>query len=466
MTDHCRLQGADAVYTISEITRLIKTELEAAFPHPVWVEGEISNFSRAHSGHLYFDLKDQDSQLRSVMWRAYAARVPFEPESGQQVVCKGQINVYERRGQYQFQVEVMEPKGKGALQLAFEQLRERLQKEGLFAEEIKKRLPALPRTIGVVTSPRGAALVDILRTLERRFARLHILIYPVKVQGEGSAEEIAAGIDYFSSRKDIDVLIVGRGGGSLEDLWSFNDEGVARAIHRSPIPVISAVGHEVDFTIADFVADIRASTPTAAAELVIEEEEALELRVKTLQKRLGQSLLLAAQGQKNRVLQLARHPVFQDFRLRVFNLAQEVDELEQRAAHCIRRQSLRISEIRSRAQLLDERVRSRIREQLQAHRSLWERLCAELHTLSPLNVLKKGYTVCWAADGRTLVRNVEDVRTGDDMTVSFHRGEFQCRVSGVDATRTVQDRYRKAQGSGDGEEPAPEGRTADERKGQ
>lgn len=463
MTDFLRPQGADAVYTISQITRLIKTELEASFPNSLWVEGEISNFTRAHSGHLYFDLKDQDSQLRSVMWRASAARVPFEPESGQQVVCKGRINVYERRGQYQFQVEVMEPKGKGALQLAFEQLREKLQKEGLFAEENKKRLPALPRTIGVVTSPRGAALVDILRTLERRFARLHILIYPVKVQGEGSAEEIVEGIDYFASRGDIDVMIVGRGGGSLEDLWAFNDEGVARAIHRSPVPVISAVGHEVDFTIADFVADIRASTPTAAAEVVIEEEEALELRVKTLQRRLGQSLLLTAQGQKNRVIQLSRHPVFRDFRLRVLNLAQGVDELEQRAAHCIRAQSLRIREIRSSAQLLDERVRSRIREQMQARLALWERLCAELHTLSPLNVLKKGYAVCWAADGQTLVRSVENVRIGDDMTVSFHRGEFRCRVSDVDITRAVQDRYRKAGISGAGD-PLPKNRPTDERK--
>jgi exodeoxyribonuclease VII large subunit len=460
--ENSRLHGADAVYTISQLTRLIKTELEAAFPNPVWVEGEISNFSRAHSGHLYFDLKDKDSQLRSVMWRAYASRVPFGPESGQQVVCKGQINVYERRGQYQFQVEVMEPKGKGALQLAFEQLREKLHMEGLFAEEIKKRLPALPRKIGVVTSPRGAALVDILRTLERRFARLQILIYPVKVQGDGSAEEIVSGIDYFSSREDVDVLIVGRGGGSLEDLWAFNDEGVARAIHRCPIPVISAVGHEVDFTIADFVADIRASTPTAAAEMVIEEEESLQLRVNILQKRLGQSLLLAAQGQKNRVLQLAHHPVFQDFRLRVFSLFQGVDELEQRAAHCIRRQSVRINEIRSRAQLLDERVRSRIKGQMQAHQALWERLCAELHTLSPLSVLKKGYTVCWAADGRTLIRKVEDVRIGENMTVSFHRGEFQCQVSGVDKTRTVQDRYRKAKVPGDGDS-IPEDRSADER---
>ena len=442
----------DRIFTISELTRLVKTELEQAFPLPLWVEGELSNFMRAHSGHLYFDLKDERSQLRAVMWRSQAQKVPFELESGLQVVCRGQITVYERRGQYQFQAELIEPKGKGALQLAFEQLKEKLHKEGLFSPEIKRPLPAFPHTIGVVTSPRGAAIIDILRTLERRFRRLHILIYPAKVQGEEAAGEIVEGIDHFSSREDVDVIIVGRGGGSLEDLWAFNEEAVARAIARCSIPVISAVGHEVDFTIADFVADIRASTPTAAAEMVIEEEAGIQERIGNLQRRLGQSLRFTAQEQRNRILSLVRHPVFQSFRLRILNLTQAVDELEMRSLNSLRRHSLMITEARSRTQLLDERVRSLTAAKLQAVKSRWERLCAQLHTLSPLNVLKKGYTLCWAEDGCTLVRSADKVRSGQDLTVSFFKGEFSCHVSHVDVERRIADRYPGGSPSEEGHE--------------
>jgi len=432
----------DRIFSISEFTRLIKTELETAFPGPLWVEGEISNFTRAHSGHLYFDLKDEHSQLRAVMWRSQAARIPFELKGGQQVVCRGQITVYERRGQYQFQAELIEPKGKGALQLAFEQLKEKLRKEGLFSPETKKPLPAFPHKIGIVTSPRGAAIMDILRTLERRFARLHIQIYPAKVQGEGAAEDIVEGIEYFSTREDVDVIIVGRGGGSLEDLWAFNEEIVARAISRCDVPVVSAVGHEVDFTIADFVADIRASTPTAAAEMVIAEEEGFQERIGNLQRRLGQSLRFTAQEQRHRVLHLIRHPVFQSFKLRILNLAQAVDELELRALNSLRRHSLKITEARSRTQLMEERARSLMAAKLQAVKARWERLSAELHTLSPLNVLKKGYTVCWAPDGRTLLRSAGEIRSGEDLTVSFFKGEFSCRVTQVDTARRIEDRYR------------------------
>jgi exodeoxyribonuclease VII large subunit len=408
----------------------------------LWVEGEISNFTRAQSGHLYFDLKDEQSQLRTVMWRSQAARVPFELKGGQQVVCRGQVTVYERRGQYQFQAELIEPKGKGALQLAFEQLREKLRREGLFEPDLKKALPAFPHRIGVVTSPRGAAIVDILHTLERRFSRLHILIYPAKVQGDGAAEDIVEGIDYFSARKDVDVLIVGRGGGSLEDLWAFNEEIVARSISRCSVPVISAVGHEVDFTIADFVADFRASTPTAAAELVIAEEEGFQERIANLQRRLGQSLRFTAQEQRNRVLHLIRHPVFQSFRMSIFSLVQAVDELELRALNSLRRHSLKVTEARSRTELLEERLRGMMSARLQAVKSRWERLAAELHTLSPLSVLKKGYTVCWAPDGRTLLRKVEKIRSGEEVTVSFYRGELSCRVTRVDSERRIEDRYR------------------------
>ena len=257
------------------MTELVKLALETAVP-AIWVEGEISNFHRHTSGHLYFTLKDARSQLRAVMFRFEARKIAFDLKDGLKVVCRGRLNVYEPRGEYQIVVEVVEPKGKGALQLAFEQLKEKLRAEGLFDRGRKKTLPLRPRTIGIVTSPRGAAIADILRILERRYARLHIVIYPAKVQGEGAAEEIVEGIDHLGrSLGGIDVIIVGRGGGSIEDLWAFNEEKVARAIDRSPVPVISAVGHEVDFTIADFVADIRASTPSAAAEMVIEKEAGL-----------------------------------------------------------------------------------------------------------------------------------------------------------------------------------------------
>jgi exodeoxyribonuclease VII large subunit len=430
----------DRIYTVSELTRLIKSELESAFPQPLWVEGEISNFSRAHSGHLYFDLKDDASQLRAVMWRSYAQRVPFEPENGQQVVCKGLINLYERRGQYQYQVEVMEPKGKGALQLAFEQLKEKLQKEGIFAPEHKKELPVLPQRLGIVTSPRGAAIIDILHTLDRRFARLQVLIYPVKVQGEGAAEEIVEGIDRFAARRDVDVIIVGRGGGSMEDLWAFNQEIVARAVFRCPIPVISAVGHEVDFTITDFVADIRASTPTAAAEMVIEKEEALRERIANFERRLLQGLRLAAQERRARVMALTRHRAFSDLYSRVLNLSRTVDELERRAADSIRIESQRLSQARSRARLLDERICSLMKARIQAYKARWEKLSSQLHVLSPLNVLRKGYSLCWASDGVTLLRSADDIVEGDGLTVSFYRGEFACRVNCVDRDRSIQQR--------------------------
>ncbi len=285
----------DKVYTVSELTGVIKIALETAFPQ-VWVEGEVSNARKYGSGHLYLTLKDAGSSIPAVIWRGDASRLKFEVKDGQQLVCRGKIDVYPPRGAYQLIIDRAEPKGKGALQLAFEQLKEKLKAEGLFDPARKRKLPLRPKKIGVVTSPTGAAIVDILRTLERRSAKLHVLIYPAKVQGDGSADDIVAGIRAFAAMPDMDVLIVGRGGGSIEDLWSFNEEKVARAIAASPIPVISAVGHEVDFTIADFVADIRASTPTAAAEMVVETEEAFAERIANLERRAAQCLRFAVAG--------------------------------------------------------------------------------------------------------------------------------------------------------------------------
>ena len=256
------------IYTVSELSGEIRELFEQQFPD-VWVTGEVSNFRAAGSGHLYFTLKDDTAQLRAVCFRSQSRYLKFKPQDGLAVIARGRLSIYEARGEYQLYVEFLEPAGLGALQLAFDQLKQKLAAEGLFDPDRKKLLPALPRVIGVVTSPTGAVIQDILRVLNRRFRNINVVIYPARVQGEGAAEEIAQGIEHFNRMVPVDVMIVARGGGSMEDLWAFNEEVVARAIAASEIPIISAVGHETDFTIADFVADLRAPTPSAAAELVV-----------------------------------------------------------------------------------------------------------------------------------------------------------------------------------------------------
>jgi exodeoxyribonuclease VII large subunit len=431
----------DRIYTVSEITRLVKLEVENAFPI-LWVEGEISNFRSYPSGHIYFTLKDEQCQLQAVMWRSHVRMLKFDLKDGLKVVCRGKVSVYEARGQYQLMVDLIEPKGKGALQLAFEQLKEKLRAEGLFDPKRKKPLPLLPKKVGIVTSPRGAAIIDILRTLERRFARLHILIYPAKVQGEGAADEIVEGIDYLGRQPDIDVLIVARGGGSIEDLWAFNEEKVARAIFRSPIPVISAVGHEVDYTIADFVADIRASTPSVAAEIVIKEEQTLVDRIDGLHRRLTQNVLYSLQGRKQLVSDLSHHRIFQNFRIMLYNLEQRVDELEQRARDVFRRKKMQLAENRASVTLFEEKIASTVRRLLQSLTARWDTLSLGLHNLSPLNVLKKGYTICWEDDLR-LIRRVEEVDPDKEITVSFYKGAFTCRVKEIDRETRLEERLTK-----------------------
>jgi exodeoxyribonuclease VII large subunit len=369
--------------------------------------------------------------------------VPFELESGLQVICKGQISVYEQRGQYQLYVEGIEPKGKGALQLAFEQLKEKLKKEGLFDPSVKKKLPLLPKKIGIVTSPRGAAIIDIIKTLERRFAHLHIVIYPAKVQGEGASDEIVEGIDYLGSARDMDVIIVGRGGGSLEDLWAFNEEKVARAIFRCPVPIISAVGHEVDFTIADFVADIRASTPSVAAEMVIEKEQSLLERIVNLEKRIFHHTRFLIQEKKHLVTNLIHHQVFQNFKVRLFSLIQQVDEYETRARYIIQTLVQMIVQSKSRADLAQEKMSSAVKRLLQELHGKWERFSAELDNLSPLNILKKGYTLCWKNAELKLIQKVGDVDEGEEVTVSFFKGEFTAQVRRVDQNRPIVSRLQK-----------------------
>lgn len=429
----------EKVFSVSELTRLIKSELENAFPS-VWVEGEISNYHKHHSGHVYLTLKDEESQLRAVLWRSTAQKTPFEMENGLNVVCQGSINIYEPRGEYQLIIEKIEPKGKGALQLAFEQLKEKLNKEGLFDPEKKKKLPLLPKKIGVVTSPKGAAIIDILRTLERRYARLNVIIYPSRVQGKGAAEEIVEGIQVLNSLPDIDVILVGRGGGSMEDLWAFNEEIVARAIHESRIPIISAVGHEIDFTIADFVADIRASTPSAAAEMVVEKEEALNDRIENFLKRLEHRMRFLIQDYKQDISDLIHHHGFQNFKIRLMNLAQRIDDLELRALNLIKKSQQELSGIKSNSVLYEERLIKFIMEKINKYQAKWERLSSELNNLSPLNILKKGYTLCWKDDSGKLIRKIDDISLDEKVTITFYKGEFVCSVIRIDNEKEILSR--------------------------
>jgi exodeoxyribonuclease VII large subunit len=314
------------VWKVSELTAGIRELLERAFTD-VWVEGEVSNFRPAQSGHLYFTLKDARAQIRCVCFRDQASRLKFRPEDGLQVTVRGSISVYELRGEYQIYVTNIEPVGLGALQLAFEQLKKKLSEEGLFDEARKKPLPALPRCIGVVTSPTGAAIRDILRVLKRRFPNVHVQLYPVKVQGEGAAGEIVQALRYFNRVKTVDVLILARGGGSLEDLWAFNEEVVARAIFASEIAVISGVGHETDFTIADFVADLRAPTPSAAAEIVVRSKQEFERHIAEHSRHLVQQMRYHFSQWRHRVRDLQTHRGFRQMDVLVRLRRQEVDEL-------------------------------------------------------------------------------------------------------------------------------------------
>ena len=314
------------VWRVSELTQQIGNLLEGNFPD-VWVEGEVSNYRPAQSGHLYFTLKDASAQIRCVCFRDQLRGIRFRPDNGLHVIVRGGVNVYELRGDYQLYVSHIEPVGAGALQLAFEQLKKKLQEEGLFEASRKKPLPVLPRCIGVVTSPKGAAIRDILRVLKRRFANVHVQIYPVSVQGDGAAAEIAQALRYFNRVQFAEVLILARGGGSLEDLWAFNEEIVARAIAESGIPVIAGVGHETDFTIADFVADLRAPTPSAAAEVVVRSRDDFERHIAEDQRRIVQRMRFVLSEWRHRVRDLETHRGFRQMEMLLRQRGQQVDDL-------------------------------------------------------------------------------------------------------------------------------------------
>jgi exodeoxyribonuclease VII large subunit len=437
-----------SILTISQLTAEIKTLLERNFDH-VWVEGEISNLRLPGSGHLYFTLKDEKAQIRGVMFRLQNRLLKFEPKDGLQVIGYGRITVYEPRGDYQLILDYLEPKGLGALQLAFEQLKEKLAVEGLFDPARKKPIPHLPQKIGIVTSATGAAIRDILRIIDRRFANVQILLYPVRVQGQGAAQEIAQAIQALNRLPDVDVMIVGRGGGSLEDLWAFNEEIVARAIFSSRIPVISAVGHEVDFTIADFVADLRASTPSAAAELVVRNKVELVQNLKNLERALLQSFRGILDLQQERLFSLTER--LADPRRRLSDQRIRLDDLSSRLAYSLK-QGLRRQQDRLRlqqgsllllspAKRLEEyfqkfsqvmrRLTVSLQRELRISRQRVEGVLGKLFTLSPLGVLERGYSITRVLPSGEILRQADDLKENSLVNVKVHQGEFTARVEEV-----------------------------------
>jgi exodeoxyribonuclease VII large subunit len=385
---------------ISELNELIKSALEKRFD-ALWVAGEISNFKAAPSGHFYFTLKDDKSQLSAVMFRRQGSLLRFTPENGMAVLCFGRVSVYTVRGDLQLYVDDMEPQGQGALALAFEQLKKKLAAEGLFNEERKRELPFLPQTIGIVTSDKGAALHDMLRIIRDRYPDRRVVIRPVKVQGEGSAREIADGIAELNQIGAVDVMIVGRGGGSLEDLWAFNEEIVARAIAASAIPVISAVGHEVDFTIADFVADRRAPTPTAAAQMVLPRKADLVDQLLVLDEQLKKNLQFNLSMLRDAVAGLAKR--LADPRRKLRENQQRLDELS-------------VGLVR------------RFQEKLRQYKDRLAQGAGRLSALSPLAVLERGYSITHRLADERIVKAAASLQVGERVRITFAQGKALCRV--------------------------------------
>jgi exodeoxyribonuclease VII large subunit len=435
--------------TVTQLTQQIKGLLEGQF-RDLWVRGEISNFKRHTSGHWYFTLKDAGAQLRCASFRMQNRLIRFSPEDGLEVFARGRLSVYDQRGEYQLIVEYMEPAGVGSLQLAFEQLKARLAAEGLFEPARKRALPILPRKVGVVTSSTGAAIQDILRILKRRNSGVSVLIHPVAVQGEGAAQGIARAIEVLNRRNDIDVLIVGRGGGSIEDLWAFNEEVVARAIYASRIPVISAVGHETDVTIADFVADVRAPTPSAAAEQVAARRDELLECVAVYQQRLAKAAHFRLATLRHRISELQARRGFGQATGLLQQHIQQVDDLEHRLQMTITamlkrchdrymRASRRMAGLRLRERLAQKRGRVDVYEQKLLH-ALRQRIelgrrgfhvvASKLDALSPLGVLARGYAIVWGPKG-TILRQASEVAPGEQIRIKLNQGRLACLIQEV-----------------------------------
>ena len=439
--------AARRVLTVSELTAQVRTLLEEHFVE-AWVEGEISNCRLWNTGHLYFTLKDSAAQIKAVMFRSSLRYLRFKPQDGLRVVARGRISVYDPKGEFQLVCEHMEPEGLGARQLAFDQLKVRLAAEGLFAPDRKRQLPALPRKIGVVTSLDGAAIRDIIQVLRRRYANAHIVIRPTRVQGDGAAIEIARALTAIGRVDGVDVVIVGRGGGSIEDLWAFNEEVVARAIAGCPVPTISAVGHETDVTIADFVADLRAPTPSAAAELVVARKDDFVGTIDRLAHRLTTTMDGRLHRHLSRLRSLEARPGFGGFHGRVALRGRHAAELShalrqaltasltQRERHYrtlrltlesldVRRQFQRV---RTRLVAADARLQAAARARHQDTLRHFQQAAARLDMLSPLAVLGRGYAVCWNADRTQVLRTATNVTPGERVHVRLHEGTLTCHV--------------------------------------
>jgi len=437
------------IYTVSELTEAIRQILEEEFPF-IWVEGEISNARRPLSGHLYFTLKDEKAQILCILFKNQRKLVKFEPQDGLKVICQGRITVYPPHGNYRLIVEYLEPKGYGALQLAFEQLKKKLAQEGLFDTEIKKALPFFPRRIAVVTSPVGAAIRDFLRVLLKKFPNVHVRIYPVRVQGEGAAQEIAQAIYDLNHLPWAEIIVVTRGGGSLEDLWAFNEEVVARAIHASEIPVVSAVGHEVDFTIADMVADLRAPTPTAAAEMIIQKKEDLENFLQEATKNLSLALKKQLETTKlhlNHLIkrlgtprqELITHRLhLDDLSLALLRTIKHRIEREQTALQNLGKR-LFLSHPKRQIQSYRDTFQQRKTELIvhfthlqQKHSQHLQEIRQRLNALSPLNVLKRGYSLAFTWPEGRLIKSINQVEVGKNMVVKVVNGEIKAKVEEKD----------------------------------
>jgi exodeoxyribonuclease VII large subunit len=452
------------IFGVRELVTAVRNHLEKGFPD-IWVEGEISNYRPADSGHIYLTLKDGDSQLRIVMFRTQARLLRFRPQNGMQVITRGRITMYEARGEMQLLAEYMEPMGAGALQVAFEQLKAKLAAEGLFAQERKKPLPALPKRIGVITSPRGAVIQDILNVLGRRHHSLNVLIFPAQVQGESAVGELSAGLRFFNANAHkanapqvdgqfaVDVIIIARGGGSIEDLAAFNDESLARAIVASQIPVISAVGHETDFTICDFVSDLRAPTPSAAAEIVIRSKQELQQTVSALRERLQRAIRYKLLYERQNLTALEKNRVFARMEDAITRRQQRIDDLRFRLESLMRarlgdagrRLDLGISRLRQRdlrqqLKMREHQLRSHlealsaaVQRYLMRHRSRLDQASAKLAALSPLAILERGYSLVFDAHG-TLVKDAAQLTPGDAIQARLPRGEVAARVESVRET--------------------------------
>ena len=434
------------ILTVSELTGRIRTLLEREF-FEVWIEGELSNCKIWNTGHMYFTLKDGGAQIKGVMFRSSLARLRFKPQDGLHVVARAKVSVYDPKGEYQIICEHLEPEGLGALQLAFDQLKERLQKEGLFDSQRKRTLPALPRKIGVVTSLDGAAIRDIIKVLRRRYANAHIVIRPARVQGEGAALDVARGIRAIGKVSGVDVVIVGRGGGSIEDLWAFNEEVVARAIAGCPVPTISAVGHESDVTIADFVADVRAPTPSAAAEMVVSRKDDFCSRIDRLSQRVGAAMGNRIHRLESRLRALEARPGYAGTHGRVVMRARHAAELthDLRTAMAMRvtaevrrwqglRRDLdaldlrrRLGGIRTRLVAVDGRLSAAAARRRHAADARLRSTAARLESLSPLRVLGRGYAVAFTTDG-SVIRDADSVRAGQPIAVRVEHGQIDCTV--------------------------------------